>query len=77
MVTDLPAHTRERIDEIRKLHVPTVRTRWQRLRRRPALCTMCGVPIGRCLQRRWADEVSSGARVPAGTPRHAATRREY
>jgi hypothetical protein len=66
VVTDLPAHTRERIDEIRKLHVPTVRTRWQRIRRKPSLCTMCGVPIGRCEQLRWAAAVAAGERPAAG-----------
>ncbi len=78
MITNLPAHTRERIDEIRTLHVPAVRTRWQRLWRRPPLCTMCGVPIGRCLQRKWADEVAAGRRPPAGIPQQrAATWWEY
>lgn len=69
MITDLPAHTRQRIDEIRTFHVPAVRTRWQRILRKPPLCTMCAVPIGRCLQRKWADQVSSGACQPAGIPR--------
>lgn len=78
MITNLPAHTRERIDEIRKLHVPAVRSRWQRLLRKVPVCTMCGVPIGRCQQRKWADEVSAGARPPAGIPRQrSATWWEY
>lgn len=67
-ITDLPAHTRQRIDEIRTYHVPAVRTWWQRLLRKPPLCTMCAVPIGRCQQRKWADDVSAGRRPPAGIP---------
>lgn len=78
MITNLPAHTRERIDEIRTYHVPNRRGLLDRLLRRPPQCTMCAVPIGRCLQRKWADEVSVGRRAPAGIPQQrAATWWEY
>lgn len=64
MVTNLPAQTRERIDEIRTFHVPAKRSWWRLLR--PVECVMCGVPIGRCQQLKWAEQVASGERPPAG-----------
>lgn len=65
-ITDLPAHTRERIDDIRAFHVPTRRTWWHHLTRKPAHCVMCGVPIGRCEQLKWASAVAAGDRPAAG-----------
>jgi hypothetical protein len=66
VVTDLPAHTRERIDDIRAFHVATRRTWWHRLARKPVQCVMCGVPIGRCEQLKWAAAVAAGRRPAAG-----------
>jgi hypothetical protein len=66
VISELPAHTRERIDDIRAFHVPARRSWWQRLARRSATCVMCGVPIGRCLQLRWVERVVAGEQPPAG-----------
>jgi len=63
VITHLPAQTREQIDQIRTFHVPARRSRWQRVLRKAPLCTMCGVPIGRCQLRRWADDVTAGRRA--------------
>jgi hypothetical protein len=63
VITHLPAQTREQIDQIRTFHVPTTRSWSDRVFHRPPLCTMCGVPIGRCQLRRWADDVTAGRRT--------------
>lgn len=67
-VTQLPAHTRERIDEIRAFHRPQPRRYgihwWQRLRRRP-VCLVCWEP-GECRQTRWAADVEAGRVAPVG-----------
>jgi hypothetical protein len=64
---DLPAHTRDRIDEIRATHLPVrvwIRTRrwWWRC---IDVCLLCREPY-ECRQRRWVDDVLTGRRQPAG-----------
>lgn len=65
MVPELPAHTRERIAEIRALHtIERKRSRvglgWRWL----AWCRLC-CEVG-CRQLQWADDVEAGRRAPAG-----------
>jgi hypothetical protein len=62
---ELPAHTRERIAEIRAIHV------LERRRIRVGMgyqivdwCKYC-CGVG-CRQRQWADDVEAGRRKPAG-----------
>lgn len=69
---DLPAHTRERIAELRSLHGPagiklTRRGRfaWWRNLRPDRRCRMCGQRL-RCSQLRWCDDVEAGRVAPAG-----------
>lgn len=62
----LPAHTRERIDEIVATHVPARRSPWEWLTRAPARCVLCAVPMDQCLQWRWMVRVLSGQIAPAG-----------
>lgn len=68
---DLPAHTRERIAEIRDLHKPVrvwIRTKawgfipWSRA---ADACIICRQPY-ECRQIRWADDVEAGRVSPAG-----------
>ncbi len=66
MITNLPAHTRERIDELRTFHVAAPRSWWSRLAGQPIRCVMCGIAIGRCQQRKWAEAVAAGRTPPAG-----------
>lgn len=68
----LPAHTRERITEIRKLHQPvrirltrTGRFAWFRSLFRRDACLLCRQPFP-CRQREWADDVEAGRIRPAG-----------
>jgi hypothetical protein len=69
---DLPAHTRERIAELRALHKPpgiklTRRGRfaWIRNLRVDRHCKMCGQRWP-CRQLRWAADVEAGRVAPAG-----------
>lgn len=57
----LPAHTRERIGEIRATHKPM--RRWFR----KDVCKMCG-QTWECTQIVWASDVEAGRRTPAGMP---------
>jgi hypothetical protein len=61
---ELPAHTRDRIAEIKALHVPDrirVPGRWFKVDG----CRYCRVRYP-CLQRRWAARVEAGLIDPAG-----------
>ena len=69
---ELPAHTRQRIDEIRALHQPvrirlTRRGRFAWIRNLFArdACLLCRQPYP-CRQREWADDVEAGRIAPAG-----------
>lgn len=69
---ELPAHTRERIAEIRKLHQPvgirltrTGRFAWFRNLFARDACLLCRQPYP-CRQREWADDVEAGRIEPAG-----------
>ena len=61
---DLPAHTRERIAEIEALHKSVPIKVTGRLFRVDG-CLLCRVPFP-CSQARWAADVKSGRREPAG-----------
>lgn len=69
---DLPAHTRERIAELRALHQPpgikltrTGRFRWWANLFPDHRCVLCLQQMP-CSQIRWCDEVEAGRRPPAG-----------
>jgi hypothetical protein len=65
VVTNLPAHTRERIDELRTFHRPGTQRWWEKLLARPVRCVMCG-QRWMCRDRRWAEDVADGRRPAAG-----------
>lgn len=68
---NLPAHTRERIAEIRSLHipipvwVPTSILGWLPWMRRIEACVLCRMTYP-CGQINWADDVEAGRVSPAG-----------